>query len=228
MKEHPIIFTENIKAILDGRKTQTRRVIKPAKTSATAKYFDPELNNWPIDQGTGKKLHCPYGQVGDRLWVRETIDLDQMMYVADKSYCEMKDMNWYNQTRLAILPSIFMPHWASRITLEITGVRVERLQEMPAEDILKEGIELPESGIGCDIPSPPDAYENWPEEKREEWIKGQARATYFARCADVQMCFEAFEKLWDSINAKSGYGWSANPWVWVIEFKRVDNDKKND
>ena len=95
---------------------------------------------------------------------------------------------------------------------------MERVQDMTAEDILKEGIELPKSGIGCDIPEPPDAWSGWTHKQQDEWVKGQARATYFARCADVQVCFEAFEKLWDSLNAKRGYGWDVNPWVWVLSF----------
>ncbi len=218
-KEYPIIFsTPMIQAILSGRKSQTRRIIKPQPKGATY---------WTYHQSTPLKgafypnthdaepklLKCPYGQVGDRLWVRETWTTRQGLDKTKPSDIDSRQSIAYIADNEApylgkIRPSIHMPRWASRINLEITDIRVERVQEMPAEDILKEGVELPDSGINCDISSPPDAYENWSKGKREEWIKGQARATYFARCADVQICFEAFEKLWDSINAKWKRVWN--------------------
>jgi len=199
----PIIFsTDMVKAILEGRKTQTRRVIEPAKTSATAKYFDPKLNNWPIDQDTGRKLNCPYGQAGDRLWVRETFCYK---YDAIKAIPIEREV-WYKASNPEVikidgdggqefrkdgyeaspwLPSIFMPRWASRITLEITEIRVERLQEITPLDCLAEGVM--------------DDLINWKFD---------------------------FIKLWDKINAKRGYGWSVNPWVWVISFKMLkDKDE---
>ena len=177
MTEHPILFSgPMVRAILEGRKTQTRRVIKPQTT-------------WGSDVE-----YCPHGVPGDRLWVRETwCPLERadwsrpgreynVNYKADatpEGECIRKEMGYQWK------PSIFMPRWASRITLEITGVKVERIQELlDHKDIMAEGI-LPDEGPRC------------------------------------YSCRTRFAELWDSLNAKRGYGWDANPWVWVIEFKRL-------
>ena len=199
MKAHPIIFgTESVKAILEGRKTQTRRVIKPQPINADYWTFhqDTPFNGafYPnTDNALPKLLKCPYGQVGDRLWVKETWvtnpifpltklrgkeDLPYIIYKADKT--QWNDYKWRS--------SLFMPRWASRITLEITGLRVERLQEITEEDCLAEGI--PERGTIFMHPT--------------------------ARGIPL---IHAYANLWDSLNAKRGYGWETNPWVWVIEFK---------
>lgn len=117
-------------------------------------------------------------------------------------------------------PSIFMPRWASRIDLEITDIRVERVQDISPYDALREGIVLPVSA-GCDVHPPPPEWEEWDEKRRDEWCEMQGRATYFARCADADDHVTAFHELWDSLHAKRGYGWDANPWVWSITFKRI-------
>ena len=132
-------------------------------------------------------IKCPYGQVGDRLWVRETWfdnsfypdDRDNVLYRADGEFQEQIPEE-YEGAKWA--PSIHMFRWASRITLEITEVRVERLQEITKEDIKAEGLGMP---------SLPNSH-----------------LPYFK-----------FKDLWDSLNAKRGYGWEVNPWVWVISFK---------
>ena len=196
MKEHPVLFsTEMVKAILKGRKTQTRRVIKPQP------YFDNGLYDqgwiWEglhhNDETDLKKLivmsgKCPYGQVGDRLWVREAFcnlcpDEQGFCYKADREHNPASDLcaaEWK--------PSIFMPRWASRTTLEITGIRVERLQEITHEDAIAEGAEfMPAAKL------------------RKE------------RLTVPQIVFAG---LWDSINGKK-YPWASNPWVWCIEFKRL-------
>ncbi len=181
MSEHPILFSAAmVKAILEGRKTQTRRVIKPQPIH-NIKHREY------IAVIDGSKKQCPYGQPGDRLWVRETWQLSEEAgmyypetgrlpdtlceYAADYSEVERKDGGPWK-------PSIFMPRWASRITLEVVKVRVERLQDMSYEDAVAEGI---------------------------DHIYPQGRLQ--------------FRMLWDSINAKRGYGWDVNPWVWVVEFK---------
>ena len=150
MKERPIIFSgPSVKAILEGRKTMTRRVVKP--------QLEPVLNGWKVWDKMGgyfgfydnrKDVEalllstCPCGQPGDGLWVRETwstilqdsrSDTEGLVYRADG---ERDGQVWR--------PSMFMPRWASRLTLEVTGVRVERLQEIGEEDALAEGV--------CDIP----------------------------------------------------------------------------
>jgi len=163
--------TDSVKAILDGRKTQTRRVVKP------------EL----------KKL-IPHGQVGDRLWVREKIEVIGWFSGLQKARVEYAtgeslDANCTEEQYIKAIqysawtPSIFMPRWASRLTLEITEVRAERLQEISDADILAEGIT---SSVESD--------------------------------AELRL---RFRNLWDSLNAKRGYGWDKNPWVWVLEFDNI-------
>lgn len=210
MAEKPILFSgEMVRAILDGRKTQTRRVIKPATTSQAAKYFDPDLAQWPIDQGTGQREQCPYGQSGDTLWVRETwavpSHLDDVpprefskwgvWFRADGTYATLEThgppygTRYPDESKGKWRPSIFMPRWASRITLEVTAVRVERVQEINDADAIAEGIIVTESADLTGLTT------------------GQPTRD--------------FKALWDSINEKRGYGWESNPWVWVVEFAVV-------
>lgn len=199
MRERPILMCgEMVRAILEGRKTQTRRVCKFLSDSESwSKQMDFERKLG--DSPTLKILleQCPYGTVGDRLWVREKfmcaeecghgVGVPRLFYTADKPASDPRggkvwcgpDMTW------GIHPSIHMPRWASRITLEITGVRVERVQEITEADAEAEGVQFMR-----DIP---DADETL-----------TARTLY--------------EILWDSINAKRGYGWDKNPWVWVVVF----------
>jgi hypothetical protein len=206
-KERPIIFsTEMVKAILAGRKTQTRRVVKPQPADVENDAWRAEFFNDLITKG--HDIGCPYGQVGDRLWVREAFwiehdaDSDDTkcwdcgINIAEDNWAEV----WYCATDrepdemtcrfYSKHPSIHMPRWASRITLEITEVRVERLQEISEEDAKTEGITISErTGLyqprNC-------AYAVW-----------------------------SFRELWDSINVKRGYGWDTNPWVWVISFQVI-------
>jgi hypothetical protein len=191
MKERPILFNdEMVRAILDGRKTQTRRVAK-VETCDTRPLGGGHVFITPTGCYSPRTpehhvSYCPYGQPGDRLWVRETfrvidgqtqprIAIDYRADPEDK-WCRIGDFlgdgkKWR--------PSIHMPRWASRILLEITNVRVERVQEISVADAKAEGV--------CGL---------------------SARAEFLM--------------LWDSINAKRGFGWDANPWVWVIEFRRTE------
>ena len=214
MKEHPILFSADmVRAILGGRKTMTRRVNgldaynkEPDKWKIGAVYANDEVIFWSAwcDWSYSHKLKCPYGQVGDRLWVRETIcqscykedGYEDVCYKEDllnskTSDCELLTRKW--------TPSIFMPRWASRINLEITGVRVERLTDISEEDAIKEGVEYHTLNAYSQFRLLSHSVAN-----KDNWPTPQ----------------EAFSKLWDSINTKRGYGWSVNPWVWVIEFKR--------
>jgi hypothetical protein len=184
MTERPILFNAPmVRAILNGSKTQTRRVVKGmALLWLRPDGFTPEFTALP-ENGL-----CPYGQPGDRLWVRETFqrftDDGEILYKADPAGFEA--MNEYKRDECLEArwrPSIHMPRQLSRITLEITAVRVERLQEISEADAMAEGI--PHSEV-----SPPD----------------MGRFT--------------FRHLWESINGPGS--WDSNPWVWVIEFRRVE------
>lgn len=233
MKERPIIFSaEMIKAILAGRKTQTRRIIKLqppcdgqnwqistlVDTTARENLKHRGKQCWVVMDGLNE-IDCndryfspPYGYVGDRLWVRETwchkwedsgpvyntegnFDNTCVWYYATDDEPEaVDDDGWlkFNKNGCQASPwkpSIHMPHWASRITLEITNIRVERLQDISEEDAKAEGCESILENAG----------------------------TIQARRGTVR---RAFSILWDSIHGQSV--WNLNPWVWVIEFKRVD------
>ena len=199
-KERPILFSgDMVRAILDGRKTMTRRVVKIAQHPQAERVQHFEGLRWDWLRYDGLRLStfkCPFGKTGDRLWVRETFRLSdpndcacyepcrcrsgQPMYRADGHYHDM-EYKWK--------PSIYMPRWSSRITLEVTGVRVERLQDISEEDAQAEGAPL-ELGV------------------LERTILG-AKARYRS----------GFVRLWESINGPGS--WDANPWVWCISFKRV-------
>lgn len=196
MKERGMIFNgEMVRALLDGRKTQTRRPIKWKQTRFTEIGEREDGSKWPWSEDAEHACDfwhpCPFGAVGDRIWVRETwADAgasapDLKLYRANypehvpsiyENVPPAKEIRW--------TPSIHMPRTASRILLEITGVRVERLQSITLGDICKE--------VGCGL------YDFRP-------------ATHG---------FQVWEELWKSIYGAES--WNTNPWVWVIEFKRVE------
>ncbi|RQY67239.1 hypothetical protein DF109_07775 [Burkholderia stagnalis] len=213
MTERPILFSAAmVRAILQGRKTQTRRVVKLPHTNSLGAWEPTTIGGEnggrtatgetvPLQGGiwhtrTGDCLLSPHGQPGDRLWVRETHlnwwKLDEAnpegprvfshvaAYAAD-GYELQPGEKW--------IPSIHMLRAASRITLEITSVRAERLQSISWDDAIAEGI---------------------PDPRRA------------ARRVDpVEGCVAQFRALWDGLNAARGHGWDANPWVWRIEFRRI-------
>ncbi len=211
MKTKPILFSgPMVRALLDGSKTQTRRVFK-AKNGGVW----PHKNDLP---GMHQIMrNCPYGHRigGDRLYVRET-------WAAPHAYDHLpprlipKDARIHyaaTEDRGGLLwrPSIHMPRWASRITLEIAGVRVERLEDISEADAIAEGIErLPEPVIAG----------GWSGENRFT-LKGMGTG---ACAGDVSWnaptAAELYQRLWESINGPGS--WDANPWVWVVEFRRVN------
>lgn len=228
MKERGMIFNgEMVRAILDGRKTQTRRImaIQPEHSELGLRRVIDSKNGrdngkyfWSQSDACGLKMRskvfgCPYGEVGDRIWVRETFqgplfDFDQM-----DAYC--KDSTPFEKAQFCVYksdgkpapeffdaddnlhccwrPSIHMPRWASRILLEITDVRVERLNAISQEDAQAEGMELT----------------GW-------------RPTYSDPDSGGEVCtpYDNFAQLWSSIYGEES--WQGNPWVWVIEFKRIE------
>ncbi|RQQ19691.1 hypothetical protein DF107_17965 [Burkholderia stagnalis] len=213
MTKRPILFSAAmVRAILQGRKTQTRRIVKLPHMNSLGEWEPTTIGGEnggrtatgetvPLQGGiwhtrTGDCLLSPHGQPGDRLWVRETHlnwwKLDEAnpegprvfshvaAYAAD-GYELQPGEKW--------IPSIHMLRAASRITLEITSVRAERLQSISWDDAIAEGI---------------------PDPRRA------------ARRVDpVEGCVAQFRALWDGLNAARGHGWDANPWVWRIEFRRI-------
>ncbi|MEL5292672.1 hypothetical protein [Serratia nevei] len=198
MKERPVIFnSEMVRAIIDGRKTQTRRVIANVSPDNCIPLQKPTKTKdgiyTHVMDAPGHGL-CPFGRVGDRLWVRETfaghyLDDDQIQDIKD-GRCKAKDLCEYRSDygddadcADGWTPSIHMPRWASRILLEITAVRVERLNDISEEDARAEGA---------------------PTEL----------------CIIGEKHYMGFRTLWKSIYGEEN--WRANPWVWVIEFRRVE------
>lgn len=238
--ERPILFNgDMVRAIIDGSKTQTRRPIKP-QPSVPYPYYDTTIAHHPVeferdgqlwtpssggDTGglpyRGTPIKCPFGVVGDRLWVREawarcqsvsplghvsdgfasyradghdTID-DLRSHIISESdgevtVVEIEDDRW--------IPSIHMPRWASRITLEVIGVRVERVARISGPGARAEGINVDDvnccDGLCFGGPGCPGAE---------------------------TAAVDRFEELWDSIYAKQGLGWEVSPWVWAVNFKVV-------
>lgn len=243
MKERPIIFSAPmVRAILEGRKTQTRRVVKPQPLNNRVGMVNGAYSRFPnvwLVNGAVSEYHdkgiipprweCPYGFPGDRLWMRETWNVARcsldwetgtefnafewdsslygnpqdylsteaprgssvamLFYAADgdKNPSEFQPLEHLNGKRerpeIPWRPSIHMPRWASRLSLLVTGVRVERLQSINADDALAEGV----------------TWDGEREHPRDNFIT-----------------------LWDSINGKRpGCTWDDNPWVWVVEFQSV-------
>lgn len=199
-----------VRAILDGTKTQTRRVVKPdiSEDINPASVMWNPYNKVIQSHHDGTIVKCPYGIPGDRLWVKEThravfskaLDEPHLQYRADGAFREPRNDIEHNQfagilddpfgriiedSERKWRPSIFTHRWASRITLEVTGIRVERLNEISEKDAKAEG---------CG---------------GEFWKDGTMTRSPIAQ----------YIALWESINGPGS--WEANPWVWVVEFRKV-------
>ena len=227
-RERSILFSASmIRALLDGRKTMTRRVVKP---QPDAKFFDPPRCQYSATGHGGPGLYvgcgdypdegsqlwrCPFGAPGDLLWVRETwrtgVGLDgfspqritemareagyddgwgPVQYVADGAARGWRDIPNFGGAWGNIRQSIHMPRWASRLTLRVTAVRVERVQEISEEDARAEGVEPSIAG-------------------QDERGNRRTHRTGFVR-------------LWDSINGRrDGCSWAENPFVWCVSFERI-------
>lgn len=244
MKERGMIFNgEMVRAILDGRKTQTRRIMAPqpgpcprgghwwpSNVFKTMLHVEEEMQNGKGGWGGLVGDACPFGDVGDRIWVRETwatlgnedgccVDWEGNLCKGDersaariyRASCEQRpgdyglwsipdDAYWKPHTKEhkfegSWRPSIHMPRWASRIMLEITNVRVERLNAISEEDARAEGI-IDGGCLNCGEPEP-------------------------CGCANPEPdATDAFAYLWQSIYRQES--WNANPWVWVISFERIE------
>lgn len=196
MRERPILFSgEMVRAILDGRKTQTRRVVKPQPTGLSREPFCVWVTDERNERGEfqERSVRCPYGAPGDRLWTKEQWaterqfdhlkprDIPESAHDSARCVFDGGIIAGWHKARSAR----FMPRWAARLTLAITDVRVQRVQDIEPRDCEAEGIRFdgqpPMTGRG-------------PELRR------------------------LFSELWDSLNAKRGYSWDSNCWVWALTF----------
>lgn len=203
-----------VRTLLAGSKTQTRRVVKPQPLGGVPTLLQHLLElghqRWATDEPDEEQVwKCPYGQPGDRLWVREAHALENRYrnvwcsYRADDARFIVPAPQLVDVVRPGWRPSIHMPRWASRISLEVTGVRIERLQDISTSDAWAEGIP--------DAP-PPGVY----VERVDEWV----------RWSDGVMREDpkaAYRQLWDSINGPGA--WDSNPFVWCVSFRRIDADQ---
>ncbi|MEJ8803149.1 hypothetical protein [Pontibacter sp. H249] len=213
IKERPILFsTPMVQAIVDGTKTQTRRVVKHGLSDST--MSKPDIKASITDNGQmvhfkvvdGKLresfcgIKCPYGQIGDRLWVREAWDYSDSL---EEPYLyRQKEMEeWLPEVfnRMKWKPSIHMPKEACRIKLEIPNIRVERLHDITEEDAIAEGVLW--------VDAVPGGFSGWKDYSGKN-------------LAPLESAKVSFKTLWISINGKES--WDANPWVWVVDFKKTD------
>lgn len=243
VKMSPILFSgPMVRAILEGRKTQTRRVVKLRKGDTIGRIYGGDTpDEWTVCGPDGDEVPfefvCPYGSVGDRLWVRETwkvgawrrdgrmaIDylaspeLTHTPWIYPPKYdfaklteesfedCDLQDAKsdgaggytWpAGKSPCRVRPSLFMYRWASRLMLEITDLRIERLQDISEADAQAEG---------CAVPNVLDAI--LPKyEGNEKYMA----ANYYP---------EVYRQLWNKLNSKK-HPWADNPWVWVVTFKVI-------
>ena len=196
-KEHPILFSgPMVRAILAGIKTQTRRVVK-----------EKHLKGGPPEDYLLSL--CSYGQRGDRLWVRETFKPIKGGYAYDAD----TGINWCKKIAEAKWkPSIHMPRPASRITLCNIGVRVEKLQSLTKADAIAEGLTTLTKDGGQTIKYGIPDKDGLPGTDDYGW-------EWRDWCVNP---IAAYARLWDTINAKRGYGWDTNPWVWVVGFEPIE------
>lgn len=244
MKERPILFSgPMVRAILDGRKVQTRRVVKPQPSAD----FMPEvgIGNRTMVDGDGEAFpgpaefaaydenefyRCPYGQPGDRLWVKETWHTDypwngtkptMVPETAAIHYAATSE----NFTGRVLRPCLFMRRWMSRITLEITAVRVERLQEITKADAEAEGLadsysigtyQITGDRFTAEVVE--DFFGGIPK-VGEHWQGQNIQHVMYRPPVLLNTARDNYRELWGHINGPDS--WEANPWVWVVEFRRV-------
>ncbi len=249
VKERPILFSgPMVRAILDGSKTQTRRVVKRSLISQIDVERDGSFTLdsiiYDVMDGMTVRDVCPYGRVGDRLWVKEThalVEADdggaEVIYRAScpqgpyGSYM-VGDAEYHGKWK----PSIFMRREFSRILRAVVDVRVERVQDISEEDARKEGVRRPFTQAECDEVAgleeskPADhGYVNYLWHGRVgKGITAKQADSWPMQYSNYDTAKGSFSSLWESINGPRGFGWDSNPWVWVVEFRRVEGADKSD
>lgn len=252
-KERPILFNADmVRALLDGRKTQTRRIMKSQPTEGSGLIevgtFAPIVIDRKGEQQPGPDtfgafsedgewgLKCPYGQPGDQLWVREahallprtayrasvgTGTIEQVEHPTDGYTAAVFREGFDRSGAPKWRPSIHMPRWASRITLEIASIRVERLKAISEENAKAEGVRFTDFGTF----TPKGAASLDMGETYHPFKPAQHLGYHVGDVSSPSECHGsargAFAGLWAAINGADS--WNANPWVWVVEFKRVEN-----
>jgi len=222
-----------VRALLDGRKTQTRRIVKPRRHASLFAIEDDGSPVWAdsyiMDPGNAewRMRDNPYGVPGDRLWVKETHavvprtayamseGVQQTLRPDDNHDAAVYFADWERSKPGRWRPSIHMPRWACRLVLEITDVRVERLQAINEADAASEGVRR----IGEEYPSfaaPGSAWHKGPN----LWTVDMDSSSFNAPTAA-----EAFQMLWEHINGAGS--WDANPWVWAVSFRVVEQRGAN-
>ena len=250
MKERPILFSgEMVRKLLAGAKTQTRRVmrVQPRDWAPNPSFLTVDGEE-PITLSQ-LEARCPHGVPGDRLWVKETFYCDHVFVKdyelttncgrvgprvePDRAKCEAewRELIWYEadapistgywaERTPPLTPSLFMPRWASRITLEITSVKVERVQDISEEDAIAEGIEPVEPVAGWSV-FREDGGSYWTGQS-EEPMRGVDGVRDFVRGKPLfgRTAGEQYAALWDTLNGKrAGCTWADNPWVWCLSFR---------
>ena len=208
--EHPILFsTPMVQAILEGRKTMTRRIVKPIADLTTPDFgfaFEKMIGGTAIFNGMlPTSIECPYRQPGDKLWVRETWCKSAREWFFYKAGCSDIKLELLKEEGFKWKPSIHMPKAAARIWIMITDVRVERLQDISEEDAKAEGVE------------------KWIQMSSYRYKDYTGNVVGFWENINPVGCKAAiasFNSLWIKINGMDSF--KSNPWVWVIEFKRIE------
>ena len=263
MAERPILFSgAMVRAILEGRKSQTRRVVKGRGSRGLPEFHggrgeenDPSAWGWFFDgpdhhgyevlaRGLDERhdhglvsMPCPFGRPGDRLWVRETWGLRKHFDFTDWHRRSLRAIDslppeWMLDYRADWQqdhepnfwrPSIHMPRWASRLMLEVTGVRVERLNDISEEDAKAEGVEvhmMPEEWRAVRQQHGRNEAIAFDREPSADLIAAlRLRDVTHVPARPVRSAVAGFRSLWESINGADS--WESNPWVWRIEFRRV-------
>ncbi len=247
IKERPILFSSQmVRAILAGKKTMTRRVVKeiptylhlgrPIMEWGLSQIYQMDDERWwldvqtDVDDNSTEELVCPFGFPGDRLWVRETFA--QIPAGRPAGYFTNRDLfgknYWYRATDSMPTwggkwkPSIFMPKEASRITLEITSISIERLQEITEEDAIAEGCQCP--GVPASLTNRGSFAKLWDSINAKRGVcktcKGHGVVLAWSGSVEGGSLARDAKDCPDCHGAESGFGWDANPWVWVVEFNR--------